>query len=891
MHDAIEQFRAALLAAGIEPPKNMVADGKLHRFSTNGKREDDAGWYVLHLDGVPAGAFGDWRTNINETWCAAAETSVTAEQRAELQRFYESARCARNVEQQRIWNEAADRAERLWAAALEAMDDFPYLLKKRVKSYGLKCHSDCLLVPVRDKDCRLRSLQFIDANGKKLFLEGSQAGGGYFVIGGAPKELLYIVEGYATGATVHEATGTTVVVAFNSGNLLSVAKTLREEFPGIEIVICADDDYRTAGNPGLTKANETAVQIGAKIAVPEFGENRPEKATDFNDMGVHLGLANVAGCLGTATVPKAETREGFDGDSKAKIAALSQLGELAYQRCRVSEAKALGVPVAALDKMVRRRRAEAEAKAAVLPHWHVDPWDTAVSGADLLDSIEKTFRRYIVLPKGGGEALALWTLHAWTADAGDVSPFMVLVSPTKRCGKTSVLMILYYLTTRSELASNISASALFRYVEEFRPTLLIDEADTFVRDNDAMRGILNSGHTKAAAHVIRNVESNGEHKPRRFSTWAPKAIATIRELADTLEDRAIVVTLQRKPKLAAVARLRKRDSNEFVTLRRQAARWAADNFEKLTDPDPDIPEVLNDRAADNWRPLLAIADLASGRWPPRAREAARLLSGEGHESSSINVELLADAKEAFGDKEAMSSADLVAALVADPERPWAEWRRGRPLTQKQLAGLLKPFCIISQTVHIPGFKDAKGYSRAAFEEAWSAYLPGQNASSHHSDPSDPSKCPNADEMGTSCNFRYVQAAAPDGSKNANLSYSDAGLDTWTDRKAENATEGEFDQQIVRPPADRPSNQLPDDGLDIPEFLRRAPKQSGQPCAQCADANGTRLYRGPAYPANGIWLHPECAGYRRSRGIDRASCVKPAIEEITPAMLRSSGGRA
>ena len=159
------------------------------------------------------------------------------------------------------------------------------------------------------------------------------------------------------------------------------------------------------------------------------------------------------------------------------------------------------------------------------------------------------FRRYIVLPKGAGEALALWTLHAWTADAGDISPFLVLVSPTKRCGKTSVLIVLLYLTPRSELASNISASALFRYVEEVRPTLLIDEADSFVKDNEEMRGILNSGHTKAAAYVIRNVEVNGEHKPRRFSTWAPKAIATIRALADTLEDRAIVLQLQRKPKI------------------------------------------------------------------------------------------------------------------------------------------------------------------------------------------------------------------------------------------------------------------------------------------------------------------------------------------------------
>jgi putative DNA primase/helicase len=854
MRDTIEQFRDAILAVGIEPPKNIVADGKIHRFSSSGNRNDAAGWYVLHLDGLPAGAFGDWRTNINETWCAESETSLTVEQRAELQQFYEGARHAHNAEQQKIWNETADKAKKLWAAAAEVTDDFPYLMKKRVKSYGLKCHSGRLLVPVRDKDRRLRSLQFIDANGKKLFLKGGQAGGGHFMIGGAPKELLYIAEGYATGATVHEATGATVVVAFNSGNLPSVAKTLREKFPRTTIVICADDDYRTAGNPGLTKANEAAAQIGAKVVVPEFGSDRPEKATDFNDMAAQFGLNKVAEFLCTAAVPKAEPNQDCE-DLRAKVVALAGLGEFAYQRCRVSEAKSLGIPVTALDKLVRRRRAEATKKnAAALPHWHVEPWHTAVSGAELLDGIEKVFRRYIVLPKGAGEALALWTLHAWTIDAGDISPFMVLVSPTKRCGKTSVLIILYYLTPRSELASNISASAVFRYIQDTRPTLLIDEADTFVRDNEQMRGILNSGHTKAAAHVIRNVEINGEHKPQRFSTWAPKAIATIRELADTLEDRAIIVTLQRKPKAAAVARLRKRDGDEFATLRRQAARWAADNFEKLVDPDPDIPEVLNDRAADNWRPLLAIADLAGSRWPKRAREAARLLSGEGHESSSINVELLANIKKAFGDKEAMASADLVAALVADPEWPWADWTRGRPLTQRQLARLLKPFFIIPQTVHIHGFKDAKGYRRNDFEAAWSAYLPGQDASSHQFRPSDPSKRPNPDGMGTSCNFRSVQAAAPDGSKNSNLSNSHAGLDAWTDRKAGNGVKGHSGQEIAPDPTDPGPT---------PEFLlRTAPRR----CDYCGSMLGAmNPWDWPGRP-DGIWLHPRCeAGWMNSGG--------------------------
>lgn len=487
-----------------------------------------------------------------------------------------------------------------------------------------------------------------------------------------------------------------------------------------------------------------------------------------------------------------------DGNEEQAIAALSQLSEIAYQKRRTQEAKSLGMPVAALDRLVRQSRAQAEDEAATLPHWNVEPWNTAVSADELLTAITSIFARYIALPKGAGDALALWTLHAWTMDAGDISPFLVLVSPTKRCGKTSVLIILLFLTPRSELASNISASAIFRYIEDIRPTLLIDEADTFVKGNEEMRGILDSGHTRAAAHVIRNVEVNGEHKPRRFSTWAPKAIATIRSLADTLEDRSIVLLLQRKSKTAKVARLRRRDSEEFAIVRRKLARWADDNFAALTDPDPKIPGVLNDRAADNWRPLLAIADLAGGEWPERAREAAMLLSGESRDTA-VNVELLADIKLAFGDADEIRSIDLVAKLIADPERPWAEWKNGKPLTQKQLGGLLSAFQITSETVHIKGLPDAKGYKRVHFLEKWDAYLPpevpGQNALAGQNPPSEASKRPNADGSRTSSDFSKRPNSFQDGSKNDDLAYCRNGLDGWTDRKSVLGTESDSDHEI------------------------------------------------------------------------------------------------
>src|SRR3954447_15729152 len=299
--------------------------------------------------------------------------------------------------------------------------------------------------------------------------------------------------------------------------------------------------------------------------------------------------------------PNAASVQQIVDATSAEVQKLAALPRSVYETKRKAAAGQLGMRASVLDKMVKDHRAQAEQKEATLAHWNIEPSRTPVESRELLDGIKQVFKRYIVLPKGADDALALWVLHAWTMDAGDISPFIVLVSPTKRCGKTNVLILLLYLTPRSELASNISASALFRYIEDVRPTLLIDEADSFVKDNEELRGILNSGQTKAAANVIRNVD----HKPRRFSTWAPKAIATIHTLADTLKDRAVVVRLQRKPPGATVERLARRDNADFAALRSQAARWVADNFDKLADPDPKMPD-LNDRAAVNWRPLLAI---------------------------------------------------------------------------------------------------------------------------------------------------------------------------------------------------------------------------------------------------------------------------------------------
>jgi putative DNA primase/helicase len=520
-----------------------------------------------------------------------------------------------------------------------------------------------------------------------------------------------------------------------------------------------------------------------------------------------------------------------DGAIEQAVGRLALLSEAAYERCREESAQELGVRVSVLDRLVRQRRARAD-DSAELPHWHVEPIDEAVDGALLLADIERVFRDYIVLPPGAAEALALWTLHAWTIDASDVSPFMALISPTKRCGKTNALTILYYLTPRSEMASNITPSALFRYIESFKPTLLIDEYDSFAKDNEEMRGILNSGHTKTGAHVVRNAWENGEHRQRRFSTWAPKVIACIGTLPDTMDDRSIVIRLQRKPRAALVSRLRKRDSDEFSILRRQAARWAADNFQHLVDAEPDVPEELHDRAADNWRPLLAIADLVGGNWPTRARDAACALSGDGYDSA-VNIELLADIRMAFGNLDMIRSADLVAKLVADPEGPWANWKRGKSLTQKQLAGLLRPFGIIPEEVHPEG-RDGphgKGYKRTSLEEAWAAYLP----------PPEARKRAHAGETGTFSAFSNAHGDGVRGSENGNLSNI---------------------HEDVRACADqRPIN---DYGVEAANRQSTSDLGLGRGCAQCGDTAGPMVEDKDA-DGNRVWLHQECRRFWHRAG--------------------------
>jgi putative DNA primase/helicase len=407
---------------------------------------------------------------------------------------------------------------------------------------------------------------------------------------------------------------------------------------------------------------------------------------------------------------------------------LAKLTPGEYDRVRKEEANRLGIQLRTLDKEVAKRcdnegGGAAPGQGRSIEAFELEPWAGPVSGEAILTALCQTFKRFTIMPDGSYETVALWVIHTYAHEAAYVSPILGITSPQKRCGKTTLQTLLAALVNRPLPTSNISPAAVFRCIEAWCPTLLIDEGDSFLRDNEELRGVINSGHTRATAFVVRTEEIAGKREPVKFSTWAPKAIALIGGLPSTIHDRAIGVPMRRKLPTESVEKLRQ-DKLDFEPLRRKIKRWSQDNVELLKIYDPAMPSGLNDRAADNWRPLLAIADLVGGDWSKLAREAIKHLATGDDDHEEERIKLLADIRDIFIERQTdrIASADLVDDLGRMEDRPWPEWKNGKPITQNQLARLLKPFKIKPSVQRI-GTKTPSCYELASFKDAFSRYLP------------------------------------------------------------------------------------------------------------------------------------------------------------------------
>lgn len=650
--------------------------------------------------------------------------------------------------------EAAVKAATIMNDATGAPADHPYLKSKGIHSHGARIYHGILTINGTPCDGmlmlpmylnqKISSLQFIAEDGKKLFLPGGEKGG--YPIGKLePGKLCCICEGFATGATIHKATGYPVIVAFDAGNLCKMAEAFRAKNPDIKIILCADDDYLTSGNPGMTKAKEAARAVGGLLALPDFGEDRPEGHTDFNDMagvaglnavklaidaavpvldhaGSDISVLNSAGDTNTAP----ETQKTIAEPTDADIERLALLSELQYARKRTKQAKAWGLNVGMLDKLVKNARSSKK-ESSQLPFKEVDPWPDPIDPAQLLDQVAGTIKRFIVLDDEQAHAAALWIAQTWFIDVVEYAPLALINAPEKACGKTQLLNVIERMTYRPLSASNASASALFRAVEKWKPTILIDEADTFFRDNTELHGMVNAGY-KLGSSWLRSEPVGDSWEARSFPVFSAKALAGIqleKHLPDATMSRGIIFNLRRKAAHESVDRPRHAEPWLFSDISAKLARFAQDYSGQVRDARPDIPEKLSDRDQDNWESMLAIADCAGGEWPDKARAAAKNLSGAGDKPVSTGNELLKDIRQVFEIKkvEKISTADLITALCEDEEAPWSTFNWGKPISPRQLAKQLKAYGIAPEQMRMNSYGNGvRGFELSRFDDAFERYL-------------------------------------------------------------------------------------------------------------------------------------------------------------------------
>ncbi len=410
----------------------------------------------------------------------------------------------------------------------------------------------------------------------------------------------------------------------------------------------------------------------------------------------------------------------FEADVLVLLRQVRETDPARWARIRHAIKEAKTVSLADLDKLMTSAANEASmGMDDLFPE--VTVWPDPVDGAGLLEDLAGAIRRHVIADPATVHAAALWAAFTWFVDVVNVAPIANITAPEKRCGKTVMLGVLARLACRPLAVSNIAPAALFRALERWTPTLLIDEVDAFLAEHEEARGILNAGFTRDTAFVIRCV--GDDHIPTRFNVWGAKALCGIGKIADTLADRSIPLRLRRKLTGERTVKIRHADSAAFAELVGKLARFAIDNREAIRTARPAEVEGLNDRANDCWEPLLAVAEVAGGNWPRLARTAAATLHGLEEESPSIGAELLASIRDAFDNRRAdrLPTADLLEALAEDEEAPWAAWNRGKSMTAHQLSKRLSEFGIKPTTFRL-GLKTPKGYKREQFEEAFTRYL-------------------------------------------------------------------------------------------------------------------------------------------------------------------------
>jgi Protein of unknown function (DUF3631) len=406
-----------------------------------------------------------------------------------------------------------------------------------------------------------------------------------------------------------------------------------------------------------------------------------------------------------------------DAEADAEIRRLASLSKIQYERQRDAAVKLLGLRAGVVDKLVKVERDKTAGdgkQGRPVNLQDPEPWPEPIDGAALLDELMVVISQHVVMSDHAVHTCALWTIHTYLLEATAITPRLAIGAPEKGCGKTTLLDVLSHLVRRPMPTAHATPSAIFRLVEMERPTLLMDEADTYLPDNNDMRNLLNAGHRRGMRTLV-NVSIGDDHVPRWFETFAAVAIAGIGKLPDTLDDRSVKIELRRRRPDEPITELRYGRTTHLDELARKIVRWSCDNAERIRAIDPAMPPGVLNRAADNWRPLIMIAEAVGGVWPEAARQACAAAVA-GTDDQSVRMLLLADIKAIFAEKgiDRMTSADLVDALAALEGHPWAEWRAGKAITATGMARLLKPFGISPVE---------RAYQLFQFDDAFQRYLP------------------------------------------------------------------------------------------------------------------------------------------------------------------------
>ena len=427
-------------------------------------------------------------------------------------------------------------------------------------------------------------------------------------------------------------------------------------------------------------------------------------------------------------------------DELERAAAIKEaMSEAIYQGAPLFK----GIPIKLLREHVATERERLRPTKPDPDRPDAEPWDEPVDLAAVLDELVVELTRYFAISAANLDTSALWCAMSHIFDLLECMPKLALQSPTKQCGKTTLLDALSNTVRRPELVSGVTEASFIRVSDAWQPTWLLDEADRYLNPKsagEALTAAINaSAYRRAARKKVCVPNPAGGWDIHDFTFWCPMILAGIRELVDTVQDRAIVLLMQRARPGELKHRLVNGTSPTLEAIGRKLARWAKDLPE--IDLDPWLPVFLHNREADLWRPLFAIAALAGGDWPERVLAAAKTIHGQRTEDEAQLAMLLEAIREEFGTSDRVLSADLVARLIAREGEPWATAKRnGGPIDTYYLRGMLKgvvrrdPY---QQERRPDGGRGHRFYTRTDFEEAWQRYIPSlpENDLSHPSHPS------------------------------------------------------------------------------------------------------------------------------------------------------------